>query len=69
MKNQLEKLGFVAQSMNELSWFEFELPTCTLVVDANSPNVFVDDHLGDSVQIAQNATIEQITNILNALKS
>lgn len=69
MKKELKELGFVDVSGEEATWFEYELDTCTLVVERESLNVFVDDETGDSVQIAQHASIEIITNILKALQS
>jgi hypothetical protein len=61
-------MGFIDVSGDEATWFEYELDTCTLVVERESLNVFVDDETGDSVQIAQHATIEQISNILKSIQ-
>jgi hypothetical protein len=68
MKEQLIEMGFIDVSGDEATWFEYELDTCTLVVERESLNVFVDDETGDSVQIAHNATIEQISNILKSIQ-
>jgi hypothetical protein len=68
MKEQLIEMGFIDVSGDEATWFEYELDTCTLVVEKESLNVFVDDETGDSVQIAQHATIEQISNILKSIQ-
>lgn len=65
MKEQLIEMGFVEQSER---WFEYELDTSTLVVDATSCNIIVEDDLGDSVLIAQHATIEKISNILKSMQ-
>lgn len=65
MKEQLIEMGFVEQSDR---WLEYELETCTLIVDMTSCNIIVEDDLGDSVLIAQHATIEQISNILKSIQ-
>ncbi len=65
MKEQLIEMGFIQVFTNE---FHYELETCTLVVESHTKSVLVVDAHSDYVVIAQNATIEQISNILKSIQ-
>jgi hypothetical protein len=65
MKEQLIEMGFKQYGVN-IFWYELDV--CVIKVDVESCNVYVSDQMFDSVKIATNATIEQISNILKSIQ-